>query len=1010
MSNMRLFYNLKLRNKFLAGFLIIFIPVSIIGGGIMHSVLQRHFESVVETELNRSMSSLQSLVRESAVVSIKNHLRSIVKMNLKTADYFWHMHLNGNLTRQEAESKIHALLLQQTIGKTGYICGINSSGVVSVHPDSGMVGSNIAGYGFVKKMITGKDGYIEYNWKNPEETSEREKAMYIGWFKPLDLILGASAYKSEFSELVDIDDFRESIKGFKIGKTGYSFVIDIHGEQVVHPILNTVDLKGRASNETFFFQELIMSKSGRLDYSWQNPGETRPRKKIVLFSHLPEYDWIIASTAYYDEVYQHMGIFKRVVITSLLIGFLLNLIIISQISLSVTRPLKLMQRKFSEGAKGDFTTRMDYDAKDEVGRLADHFNFFMKNLHSFNTIIQTEIDERQKVEHKLAASKHRLELALEVNTTVVWEWNLSTDKLLVEEKSFLKLGYTYNYMNDSGSNIVRKLLHPDDYGRFKKALNDHLEGRTESLNMEYRLRTAKDEWAWRYARARKIDDDKNNNECRLLGMSIDISYRKQAEKEIQFSREKYKQLYENAPVGLFRISVDNGRMLECNDNFANAMGYQDREQALSKFFACEHFCDLQDLRFYMRLIGEKDQLSNMEATFQKKNSEKVIFHGALKYFKENGYIEGAAADITEKKIAENALKDSEKLFHDVVDSSPVGISIVRNNRIVFMNPAQKKIMGDPPESFRISCLNVISEDQSTFERFINSLTALTPQHGETEMRFYPYEKKELSHVNIRTNLVDYLGKKAILINMVNITKSKELERLIHIREKMVSLGHVATGIAHEIRNPLSGISLILKGVEETFEEPENHEEVRELIRQAQKASDKIALVVKRVLDFSKPTQLTCELSDINKAVHEAVAFTETSLRKAGILLGTTLGENLPAIFYDYQYMSQVIINLVTNSLEAMRDYDGLKYISIMTDANNKEVILRVSDTGPGIAEDILDKIFEPYFTTRSSGSGIGLSLCQRIVADHGGTITALFLEPSGSEFVIRLPFGRKELE
>ncbi len=145
MGKIHLFNNLKLRNKFLAGFLIIFIPVSIAGGVIAHNVLRQHFENIVETELNSSMNSLRNLVEESAVVSIKNRLRSIVEMNLKTADYFWSMHLNGSLTKKEAESKIRALMLQQTIGKTGYLCGINSSGIVTIHPDSGVEGSNVSG-------------------------------------------------------------------------------------------------------------------------------------------------------------------------------------------------------------------------------------------------------------------------------------------------------------------------------------------------------------------------------------------------------------------------------------------------------------------------------------------------------------------------------------------------------------------------------------------------------------------------------------------------------------------------------------------------------------------------------------------------------------------------------------------------------------------------------------------------------------------------------------------------
>jgi signal transduction histidine kinase len=245
----------------------------------------------------------------------------------------------------------------------------------------------------------------------------------------------------------------------------------------------------------------------------------------------------------------------------------------------------------------------------------------------------------------------------------------------------------------------------------------------------------------------------------------------------------------------------------------------------------------------------------------------------------------------------------------------------------------------------------------------------------------------------------------MLINMVDITRTKELEQLMLIREKMASLGQVAAGIAHEIRNPLSGINVFLDGIKENFQDPENTAIVQELIEAAQATSNRIEAVIRRVLDFSRPGELRLAPTNINLAVDNAIKLTATSLRKEDIRIDRDLATGLPLVPGDLQLLEQALVNMITNASEALRGTGAPGRIQISTHKTNGGVMIAVNDSGPGIPPEIRDKIFDPFFTTKSDGSGIGLSLCHRIITDHGGTIEVSASDLGGTEFLIHL-FGK----
>jgi PAS domain S-box-containing protein len=435
---------LPIRYKLLISFFAVIILAVLLSSTVIYSLVRDTIETNIESELKNSTETILNMVRTSVTVSIKNHLRAVAERNLEVARHFYELYQHGELTEAEAKRRVIEVLLSQRIGETGYIYCVDSKGVVVVHPKRALYLVDVSGYEFVRQQTIRKEGYIEYDWKNPDEATYRPKALYMTYFAPWDWIISVSSYREEFSKLVNVADFQDSILSLRFGKTGYPFVLDGKGNLVIHPklqgenVLDSVD----ASN-SHFVQEICRRKSGKLIYNWKNPDEAAPRTKLVIFNYIPELDWIVASASYLNEFYAPLETLRNVVILTVIFSLILALPITFHISRSITNPVKELTDRFATGATGDFSVRVDRSSRDELGQLASFFNTFMSRLEEYSKHLQGEILERKQAEQCLRRSEEMFSKAFRSSPNGICITSLQDGRFFDANESFQRLaGYS----------------------------------------------------------------------------------------------------------------------------------------------------------------------------------------------------------------------------------------------------------------------------------------------------------------------------------------------------------------------------------------------------------------------------------------------------------------------------------------------------------------------------------------------------------------------------------------
>lgn len=241
-----------------------------------------------------------------------------------------------------------------------------------------------------------------------------------------------------------------------------------------------------------------------------------------------------------------------------------------------------------------------------------------------------------------------------------------------------------------------------------------------------------------------------------------------------------------------------------------------------------------------------------------------------------------------------------------------------------------------------------------------------------------------------------------VVHIEDISEKRWSEARLRRAESLASLTTLAAGVAHEIKNPLGSIGIHIQLMQRTLDANESvkSEDVRSYLDIVNEEVERLNRIVMDFLFAVRPMDIHLEDHDLNALLHEIMDFMKYEVEESGIQLKEDYQVDIPHILLDEKFIKQAILNIVKNAINAMSDGGNL---TLSTRCRGDEVILRIIDTGVGMSEEVMEKIFEPYFTTKDFGSGIGLTIVYKIMKEHRGDISVISQEGRGTTFTLSFP-------
>ena len=386
----------------------------IIAGVVIYSLVNNIVEKNILKGLSTSTHAIRKMIEGSMQTSVRSHLRAIGEKNAAILKKLHQDVINGEMSSKEARQLAEDILLSQQIGRTGYIYALTSDGVLAVHPEEKLQNRDMKEYWLGRTQIAKKNGYVEYEWKNPGEQSERSKILYMTYFEPWDWIVSVSSYKEELYTLLDISNLREDIISSRFGDTGYAFIMNHKGRFLVQPSISVNENTGKRSEKwNTIFTKMSKMKNGNFHYRMKDPETGHAENHILFFNYLPELKLFVATSVVPEEFTRPLDNIRKVILVTIACVLLFILPLSFYLSTFITRPLIRLAHKMKEAGSGNFDVRADENSHGEAGYLAVQFNNYMDQLKTAHSEIRQEVHERALAQSELKLFAKVFENALE---------------------------------------------------------------------------------------------------------------------------------------------------------------------------------------------------------------------------------------------------------------------------------------------------------------------------------------------------------------------------------------------------------------------------------------------------------------------------------------------------------------------------------------------------------------------------------------------------------------------
>ncbi|NGZ97435.1 MAG: hypothetical protein CV089_15175 [Nitrospira sp. WS110] len=488
----------------------------------------------------------------------------------------------------------------------------------------------------------------------------------------------------------------------------------------------------------------------------------------------------------------------------------------------------------------------------------------------------------------------------------------------------------------------------------------------------------------------------------------DITERKQVEEVIREGERKLATLVGNLPGFVYRCQNNRDWTFEyVSEGVCDLTGYNTEEylvQRSTSYGASMHPEDRERVWHEVQDALEHHRPFEMSYRILTRSGEiKWVWERGEGIYTTEGplnYVEGFVTDVTERKRAEQLLRQSEESYRRLIAFSPYAILVNRGDRIVFANDQAIKLFGAvrANEILDKSLLDLIHPDyHAVIRERIHELLEGMQAVPVSEDKIVRLDGTSMDVEVSATRFTDEEGP-AILVMLRDVSERKRLQEQLRRTERIAELGTLASGMAHEIGTPMN----VILGRAEYLMDRVTEEPIKKGLHTIVTQVERITKVMNQLLSFARRKTPERRPLDLQKAIEESVEIFRERLAKNRIHVEMDLVDPCPLVLGDADQMNQVLINLIVNAVHAMPD-GGTLSIGL---AREKDFVkLTVADTGHGIPHDVVKKIFEPFFTTKEfgKGTGLGLTVVKGIIEEHQGSIAVESEEGKGTTFRILLP-------
>jgi PAS domain S-box-containing protein len=638
-----------------------------------------------------------------------------------------------------------------------------------------------------------------------------------------------------------------------------------------------------------------------------------------------------------------------------------------------------------------------------------------------------DITERMVAEEAVRESEARLRPALDATGAGTFDFYPQSGKMIWSDIAKSQFGMSPETEVDF--DVFLRAVHPDDRDRIRQERTSiSLSDSGGQLATEYRvIGLADGKERWIAARGRMLFD-REGRPVRLIGTSLDISERKRMEEDLRRRAEELQTIMDVAPVALITAHDP-----ECREVTANRMGkmmFELAEQANSPsdplccasaraYFRNGAQVSVNELPLQTAARGVEVRNRELEARLPS-GARRILLGHASPLRDAAGRIRGAIAavqDVTEtRQRADALLCESEERFRSTADAAPVimwfgdtekRLTFVNEQFVQFTGLTREQLLGH-------GWMQVIHPDdlEATRAVYYESVERRASCQLEYRARRTDGEYRHMLGTTCPRYVArEYAGQVG---SVVDITELKTRQEENFARQKLESLGVLATGIAHDFNNLLGSITA---NAELAAAEVPSGSPAYNGIETIKTVAERAAGIVRRLMDYAGQEPAGAEEVDMSRLVGDMLELLRVSISKRASL-EVDLGENLPAVNANAPQLRQVIMNLVTNASEAIgAERNGLISVGVSHVRLNRApdtrggasvgagdyIRLTVSDTGCGMTQEVQARIFDPFYTTKFTGRGLGLAVVEGIVRAHGGAIHVVSAPGTGTRIEVLLP-------